>query len=372
MKPQGPLALAVLAHELRVPLGAVLGAVAALENTKALPEAARTLCALMRRNLLHAGRLVDDGLELARAANGTLKMRSELVDLHQVVSEAVVKFEAPMRERQVELRVELKAARHHVRGDSLRLSQVLWNLVQNAMKFTPAGGFVDLRTSSARGLVRMDVIDSGIGMSQAQQGQVFKPFVQQGGAEHDRGGLGLGLFLCKAFVEGHGGRITVQSAGSGQGSRFTVELPAARASRAAAPPAAELPPAGGGHATVLLVDDHADTLEALGLLLRQHGYEVRTAASLAAALGEARHQIDLVISDLSLPDGTGIALMRRLRSQQDIEGIAVSGFGSRRDVQAAKRAGFRVHLTKPVPPGLLLETVGDLTRPRGRRDTRRA
>jgi CheY-like chemotaxis protein/nitrogen-specific signal transduction histidine kinase len=368
-----PHPLAVLGHELRVPLAAILGGVSSLEQIAGLPEEARPVCALVRRNVATAQRLIEDILFDARASRGRLRLQRQNVDVHALLREIPVMLKDQIRGRHLELRFDLSAAQATVRADPVRLGQVFWNLFQNAIKFTPPGGWIDVRSWNRGGRIVVEVRDSGVGLRSGEISRLWRPFVQ-GAREAGKGeGLGLGLYLCRTLVERHGGRIAAASDGEGQGSRFTVELPGARrGGHRARPSAVEKTRKAGAtartrSARILLVDDHADTVEALSMLLRQRGYQVHTADTIAAALDMVDQEggLDVVISDLALPDGSGLDLMRRLRRMDPRKsppsGIAVSGFGSPRDVLAARRAGFKKHLTKPVAAAALVGAIEELT-----------
>jgi CheY-like chemotaxis protein len=247
-----------------------------------------------------------------------------------------------------------------VQADPARLQQVFWNLVKNAVKFTPAGGHVTLATSdggdsgNGGGTVRVRIADTGVGIDAGKLPQIFDAF-EQGGQDVTRlfGGLGLGLAISKALIDLHGGAITAESAGRGLGATFTLTL-AATAPEPSAGPALPAPPAEtAGHAglRILLVEDHADTREALADLLRMYGHEVTVAGSLAAALAiAATERFDLVVSDLGLPDGSGLDLMPQIRalSPYDVKGICLTGYGMEEDIRKSREAGFLAHLTKPV------------------------
>jgi len=263
------------------------------------------------------------------------------------------------------------------------LQQIFWNLIKNAIKFTPVGGIIEIGTSqpSAK-TITIEVIDNGAGIDAAVLPRIFNAF-DQGDQSVTRqfGGLGLGLALCKALVELHGGAIRASSAGRGHGSTFTVELPVVAAPAVSDAP--QLKPSDAdtlAHASgekinagvdamnvdappkapvkILLVEDDPDSGPLLMRLLRHSGYDVTLASRLDVALNEAKRQrIDLLISDLSLPDGNGIDLLRQIRQRQPVRGICVSGYGSEMDQEKTRLAGFERHLVKPVTIQALRQAI---------------
>ncbi|HTQ78493.1 MAG TPA: ATP-binding protein, partial [Thermoanaerobaculia bacterium] len=240
-----------------------------------------------------------------------------------------------------------------------RLTQVFWNLLSNALKFTPEPGEIALRSreegSAAARFLVVEVVDSGIGIEREVLSQIFDAFTQgSSGVSRRYGGLGLGLAISRAIVEQHGGQLLAASRGRGQGAVFTVRLPALGQPQAAPGPAAAAVPLGSPAVKdrprrILLVEDHADTSEAMAALLCLLGHEVTVADSVAAALAAAAAGgIDLVLSDLGLPDGHGHDLMRELASRHGLPGIALSGYGTEDDIAKSRASGFAAHLTKPI------------------------
>jgi PAS domain S-box-containing protein len=348
--------LATLSHELRTPLTPVLAVVSSLEGDDRLPTHFRREISMVRRNVELEARLIDDLLDLTRVSSGKIQLDRREVDLHEVIEHAIQTScagELATGRRQVE--VELAADGHHLWGDSPRLTQVFWNLLNNAVKFTPEGGTITVRTrDESPDQVAVEITDTGMGIEEEVLPRIFNAF-EQGEPEVTRryGGLGLGLAISKAIVELHGGSIAVRSDGRDRGTTFSVRLPAAplpfESVAAPARQVAQTPPA---CLRVLLVEDHSDTAAALADLMRLQGHEVRIAGSVAQALSAAatagKGGIDLVISDLGLPDGNGQDLMRQLAQQFGLRGIALSGYGMEDDVRRSREAGFERHLTKPV------------------------
>ncbi|TMA50041.1 MAG: response regulator [Deltaproteobacteria bacterium] len=298
-------------------------------------------------------------LDLTRVTRGELSMKPEILDVHAVLQE-VVELCGNGRPAGVRVTAALAAPAHHVRADPARLLQVFWNLLRNAFQSTPTDGEVTLRSSNDdAGRVRVVVEDTGGGIEAGDLERIFRPFYQ-GRAAGDRSGhLGLGLAIAKSVIEAHGGRITAASEGKGSGARFTVELPTV-AVEEARPPAPEAGSLASSGVSILLIEDHPDTALAVSEALRLEGYDVSVAGSVAAALERALEPYDVVISDLRLPDGNGIDLLRQLRSARPVKAIALSGFGSEKDVRACKEAGFDEHLTKPVALETLTRTIESL------------
>jgi len=344
--------LAMVSHELRTPLTPVLAAASELEKRTDLPTDVHNDLSLIRRNATLEARLIDDLLDLTRFAWGKLRLELRTLDVHAVLADAFSNCEAEARDKQQHVNIEMGAEEHFVNGDPMRLQQVFWNIIRNAIKFTPEGGNITIRTSNPRdGAVRVEVIDTGIGITSEALSRIFMAFEQEERSLKERsGGLGLGLSISKALVEGHGGMISARSEGKGRGTTFSVELPTVPAETIPAPAA----PAAGDEQVargrrILLVEDHPDTARLMARLLSQHGYSVRTAGTVAAALHLAgSEEFDLVISDIGLPDGSGLDVMNEVRKTKPIRGIALTGFGAETDVERSKQAGFAAHVTKPI------------------------
>jgi PAS domain S-box-containing protein len=353
--------LAVLSHELRTPLTPVLGAAAMLETDAGASGEVRRLAAMIRKNAELEARLIDDLLDLTRVSQGKLSLQMEPVDAHAKLMDVARACEADFEAKQLRLDVVLAATTHQVQADQARLQQVLWNLVKNAAKFSHAGGAIAIRTRNDEpGMLTLEVSDEGIGIEPELLSRLFQPF-EQGGREVTRhfGGLGLGLAISKALVEAQGGSIVAASEGKDRGATFMLRLPLARESARALASAAAPAPAPGHR--ILLVEDNEDTAVLLAELLQLHGYGVKTADTVASALRLVdAEQFDLVVSDLGLPDGTGLDLMRQIGARHRLPGVALSGYGFERDIQEARAAGFWEHLTKPVNPGRLLQVLSNV------------
>ena len=353
--------LAALSHELRTPLMPVLMTANSLRDDERLPEDVRSSLGMIGRNIALEARLIDDLLDLTRIAKGKLPLREESCDAHSLLSLAVEIVRDEAREKPITLELELAARRTGLRADPARLQQVFWNLLRNAIKFTPAGGRITLCTrDETDGRLRIEVRDTGIGLPPDALESIFRPF-EQAGRENDHrfGGLGLGLAIARAIVDLHGGELTAHSDGVGKGATFIIELrgageqPAGLDHRAGSrdQSTAGAAPVAQAALRLLVVEDHEPTLTVLGRLLTRAGHQVVAADSIAAALSAAAKSMpfDLVISDLGLPDGTGLELMSKLRRlQPDLRGIALSGYGMDEDLRRSGEAGFQSHLVKPV------------------------
>jgi len=350
--------LAVLSHELRTPLAPVLSTVQLLEHKEGLPEDVREALAMIRRNVELEARLIDDLLDLTGITRGKLDLAFETVDVHQALREVLEICDRDLQAKRIAVTAELDATRICVRADPARLQQVLWNVVKNAVKFSPEEGRILLRTSDGPGgTVEIAVTDSGIGIDPDVLPRIFDAF-EQGSRDVTRmfGGLGLGLAISKALVDLHGGSLRAQSDGRGLGATFSLSLAAETAARQRPKDLSGGPLTGeqaGGRELlrIFLVEDHADTREALAGLLEIYGHQVRSAGSIATALAAlADWPFDLIISDIGLPDGSGLDLMREIavRYPGGARAICLTGFGMEEDIRKSREAGFLAHLTKPV------------------------
>ncbi|MFI5327532.1 MAG: ATP-binding protein, partial [Candidatus Rokuibacteriota bacterium] len=356
--------LAMLGHELRNPLGTLTNAVAVLEQ---LPgdETMRHVVAIIGRQTGYLGRLVDDLLDVARVTSGKIELQRGPVELRALAGRCLDALaQAGRSERHT---VVLEGEAVHVDGDAARLEQVLNNLVDNALKYTPGAGRVTITTERTGETAVLRVRDTGQGIRTDLLARVFDLFVQEPQSlDRSRGGLGLGLALVKRLVELHGGSVAVWSAGPGQGSEFTVRLPVV------ATPVAEAAgrgtgtrPASGRSWRVLVVEDSADARQSLRLLLELAGHEVEAAADGPSGLARLRtFRPDVALIDLGLPGMDGYAVARAAREQPETRAIrlvAVTGYGQAEDRRRALAAGFDLHVTKPVDAGMLDEMLGPAT-----------
>lgn len=360
--------LAALSHELRTPLSPVLLLASEAALDQQLPEGLRADFDTIRKNVELEARLIDDLLDLTRITRGKLPVERRAIDPHSILQDAITTIRTEVEDKRIALRVNLGDGLPVVWGDPVRLQQVYWNVLKNAVKFTPAGGAitVETRVDLEKGTFTVRITDTGIGMNSAELRRIFDTFSQgdhagQGGS-HCFGGLGLGLAISRKLVELHDGRIEALSAGRNCGAEFIIELPTMRrvagdprvmvalekpAERASGSPPFIAP--GLSRGRILLVEDHAPTRTTLEHLLRRRHYEVVSAATLSEARALAEQDgITLLISDIGLPDGNGYELMAELRDRRGLKGIALSGYGMENDLGRSSAAGFAIHLIKPV------------------------
>ncbi|TMP91113.1 MAG: response regulator [Verrucomicrobia bacterium] len=344
----------MLSHELRTPLTPL---VALLEDLAAEPGRSPedlAALALMRRNLDLETHLIDDLLDLTRVTGGKLQLHRETTDVHLCLRQAIEICQPDIDAKELQLAIELDAPRHFVDGDASRLQQIFWNLIKNAVKFTPVGGRIAIETRSAEASrLTVEFRDTGVGIDPRPLLHLFEPFFQvQHALKQRAGGLGLGLAICKAITEAHGGTLTAASAGLGKGATFCVELAtvAEPSAKLLSGPAADAStPARREDLRLLLVEDHDDTRKVLARLLNRRGYKVEAArnAQEARSLSSER-TFDLIISDIALPDASGCDLLKELGTKHKLRGIAMSGFGSDTDLAQSRAAGFLEHLVKPI------------------------
>jgi len=356
--------LAMLGHELRNPLGTLSNAVAVLERL-ARDETMRHVVAIIGRQTAHLAHLVDDLLDVARAASGKIELALRAVELRALAGRCVDALAQAGRTARHEVRCEGDPV--HVHADPARLEQVVNNLLDNALKYTPPGGRITVSIERVDEVALLRVRDTGQGIRTDLLARVFDLFVQEPQSlDRSRGGLGLGLALVKRLVELHDGSVAAWSAGPGQGSEFTVRLPAAAVAEA---------PAEAGGATarqtlpprrVLVVEDSADARQSLRMLLELAGHQVETSEDGPAALAKVdafRPQVALI--DLGLPGMDGYEVARQLRSRPQTKAIrlvAVTGYGQADDRRRALAAGFDQHVTKPVDASMLDDLLGRPTR----------
>ncbi len=352
--------LAALSHELRTPLSPVLLLASEAAGDEELPPQTRADFDTIRKSVELEARLIDDLLDLTRITRGKLALDLRPTELAAVVNDALATVRAEFAAKRIALTVALSDDPQRVQGDPVRLQQVFWNILKNAVKFTPIEGRVRIesRVEEERQRVVVEVSDTGIGITPQELERVFDAFSQGDhaghGGSHRFGGLGLGLAISRRVVELHHGKISAESAGRDHGATFRVELPLLRVSE---PPARAKAPGGGAAAApvrasvgrILLVEDHAATRAALEHLLARRRYDVRSAATAAEARSLAQEGgFDLLISDIGLPDGNGYELMAEFRDRHGLKGIALTGYGMEEDIARSRSAGFVQHLTKPV------------------------
>jgi PAS domain S-box-containing protein len=387
--------LAILSHELRTPLTPVLATIAMLENDETVPPHVQSELQMIRRNIEVEARLIDDLLDINRIVRGKLDLHRQVVDVRALVEHAMQNYCAgAAAKKNIRVSMEITASATHVFVDSSRMTQVFWNLLQNACKFTPQGGAIDVRvyneyrrlglnkgiapenTEASLAELVVEISDTGMGISPETLPRIFTAF-EQGARSRNRsfGGLGLGLAISRAIMELHGGSITATSEGRNKGTKFFIRLhtvkavPTRGAEKRPIPPPERLP---GRSLRVLVVEDHPDTAEQFARLLKRAGHEVICAGSIREAQTYAMVTpaqdrtcaFDILISDLDLPDGSGRDLMRNLAKRYPIRGIALSGHGMKEDIQNSIAAGFSYHITKPVnwqELKMAIEKIGEET-----------
>ncbi len=350
--------LAMLSHELRTPLTPILYAVSLLERDQACPDHIREALTTIRRNVAVEVRLIDDLLDLARIRSGKLTLQLESLDAHEILRDAITICIGNLERRAARIVQEFRATKVRLEADPARVRQIFWNLLSNAVKFTPAEGTIHVRTSDLEGQLQVEVTDTGPGIEPAKLSSVFDAF-EQVLLPESAAGLGLGLAICKALVELHGGSIEARSLGPATGASFLVRLPVREGGEIHGP-ANSTATRRLGTIRVLVVDDHQDTTESLRLLLSRDGHEVYVAGTVAQALELAQtFEFDVLISDIGLPDGSGTHLLESLNRKKGrlIPAIAMSGFGMEQDRERSLTAGFAEHLTKPVEFADLQEVI---------------
>jgi signal transduction histidine kinase len=361
--------LAQLSHELRSPLTPVIAMVGELEAEIPDSKPVKEALEVVRRNVELEARLIDDLLDITRISKGKLQLSFEAISVHQILQRAYEICRNEIETKNLEVNFGLRAVHTYVEADPARLQQVFWNLLKNSVKFTPEGGRISIETlNPVPDKIEVRVTDTGIGIEAETIDKIFDAF-EQGQSDITRrfGGLGLGLTISKTLIDAHGGDIRVQSSGKNQGATFTVELntierPIERDGEGEDRPRDRKPEAAvGNHRRVLLVDDHYDTCLGMKRMLERRGYQITVAHSAEQAVEKVRTQeFDLLISDIGLPDRSGYELMREVRVNKRLPGIALSGFGSEQDVNQAKEAGFAEHLTKPINFERLEKTIQTL------------
>ena len=359
--------LATLSHELRTPLNAIVGWTHILRTQRL--DQAETERGLERieRNAHAQARLLEDLLDVSRITTGKLLLDVEPMDLVEVSSHAIDSCRPAAEARRVAISTHFPPDGCHTVGDPARIQQVVWNLISNAVRFTPAGGDIVVAIESSPEFDILTVTDSGAGIDPAFLPFVFEPLRQADAAStRVHGGLGMGLTIVRRLIEMHGGDVSVASDGPGKGARFTVRLPAPHTAAAGTPLAAT---PGHGHplrgTRVLVVDDDADSLDLVGAILRAEGATVLPASSADEALALATAEPPAVlVSDIAMAGQDGYMLIaslrRRLGSAMPAATMALTAYGSKNDRERILAAGFRRYLPKPVDPALLVETLENL------------
>lgn len=363
--------LAIVSHELRTPLNTMLGWSQIL-RTRNLDEA-RTAKAIeiIERNAKLQGKLIEDLLDVSRIVQGKLQLNMHPVHLVPVINAAVEDVRPRAQSKAIQINLMLDPSVAQVMGDSARLQQIVWNLLTNAVKFTPHAGKISIRLEQVNAYAQIEISDTGEGISADFLPYVFERFRQANNSKtRAQGGLGLGLAIVRSLVEMHNGTVYAVSEGEGKGATFTVQLPAQDFQQP--PPTNEaltsdFPNLNG--LQVLVVDDDADTRELITFILEQCEAQVTAAASPGEALAAiAQFQPDILISDISMPDEDGYSLIRRVRTLaadqgKQIPAIALTALAKEDDQQEALSAGFQRYLAKPVNPSELVALVASIAQP---------
>jgi PAS domain S-box-containing protein len=369
--------LAVLSHELRTPLTPILIAINSMLEPDFNFRVVQPELEMIRRNVELEARLIDDLLDVAMIVRGGLRLVPEVLDMHELIHEAIHICGDDAKSARMSVATELTAQHHLIHADHARIMQVVWNLIRNAARFGKVGdNTLTIRTSNLhepkahaadhgfRARLVVEFSDMGMGVDTVALERIFEPFEQ--GDTALRGpvaGLGLGLAICRSAVEAHGGRLSAMSLGRGHGSTFRIELDTAIEPIARQLPVTTVPQARNG-LRVLLVEDNQDTLRYLAAVLRKVGHEVVTAdlvSTARSAAAVAATPFDLLLSDIELPDGFAYDLMRDLGVNGRMAGLAMSGYGSVEDVQQSLEAGFSEHLTKPFDTKRLMDAIHRIT-----------
>jgi signal transduction histidine kinase/ActR/RegA family two-component response regulator len=344
--------LATLAHELRNPLAPIRTGLSLVSDAKD-PDVSHKALGVMQRQIRHMVRLIDDLLDVARIKQGKLELKLERVPLADAIEEAIEASMPAVQRAEHRLRTHLTDESLFVDADQTRLAQVVSNLLNNACKYTPNGGEIELSVRRDGDSVVISVSDNGLGVPSNCLDDVFQMFNQvDRSLDRAQGGLGIGLALVRTLVEMHGGRVEAHSAGLNRGSTFTVRLPLAPSQRAEVAPFSERAPVVQQNDRILVVDDNTDAADLLALMLDQAGYETTAVTDGPTAIEAAQRLTpQIVILDIGLPGMSGYEVAQLLRKDARLAGtslIALTGWGTPEDKRKALAAGFDEHLTKPV------------------------
>jgi PAS domain S-box-containing protein len=343
--------LAMLSHELRNPLAPILNAVQLLQLQRRESGLQQRARAIIERQLGQLVHLVDDLLEVSRISTGRIHLQRERLDMRAIVESGIETVRPLIEQRRHTFALRLPSSPIWIDGDSTRLAQVVVNLLTNAAKYTDEGGHIWLSLQEKENEAVLQVRDSGVGIAPDLMPRIFDLFTQaERSLARSQGGLGIGLCLVQRLVEMHGGKVAAHSA-LGQGSEFIVRLPVVRTAEPQPPSPTEKSKPNGRSLRVLVVDDNVDTAESLEVLLRESGYDVRTAHDGPSALEAARdYRPNVVLLDIGLPGLDGYEVAKRMRQQpvlQNVVLVAVTGYGQESDRQRAQKAGFDHHMIKP-------------------------
>jgi PAS domain S-box-containing protein len=370
--------LATASHELRTPLNAILGWAQILRGGSVDASGFIRGLETIERNAKAQVRLIDDILDGSRIITGKLHLEIRALDLNAVVEAAVESVRPAAAARNIAITIQLEPAAAHVKGDPDRLQQVVWNLMNNAIKFTQKGGRIEVRACRAGTHIELSVADNGLGIAESFLPHVFERFRQaDGSSTRQHGGLGLGLALVRHLVEAHGGTVRADSAGKGKGATFTLTLPVlavfGEAQESILPPNRTQHPLDALGADflrairVLVIDDEPDARELVALVLRTRGAEVLIASSVDQALDLLEQRAPhILVSDIGMPQTDGYTLVRKIRALPSaaarVPAIALTAYAREQDRRLALDAGFQAYLSKPVDPEALARLVGEVAR----------
>lgn len=373
--------LATVSHELRTPLNAITGWIAILRTGRVSPADQAKGLEVIDRNTRLQAQLISDMLDVSRIISGKMRIDVQDVDLAAVIAGAIESVQPTLTAKHIGIETELECSPCYTLGDSARLQQIIWNLLSNAAKFTPAGGRIDVRLRRQAQAIEVEVCDDGQGIEPAFLPYLFDRFRQADGSNRrSHGGLGLGLSIVRHLVELHGGSVEAHSEGVGKGARFQVRFPLQAAlpqapleypSRRELPHAGKIADEGGARLEglhVLVVDDDADALDLAARILAESSARVSTATSVSEALAKLHDERpDLVISDISMPVRDGFDFVRSVRALPASEGgetpmLALTALARASDRELALECGFDDHLTKPIEPARLLNACSRLHR----------
>ncbi len=364
--------LATLSHELRTPLNAIIGWMQLLRSGTLNEDQFNTGLEVIERNANVQTQLIEDLLDVSRIICGTLKLDLQPINLISVILSSIDTISPTAKAKNIDINLRVNAQTIEVNGDKERLQQVFWNLLINAIKFTPIDGSVTIEGGEENNqLAFIRITDTGKGIPRDVLPHIFDRFRQaeQKSSTRTKGGLGLGLAIVRHIVEMHGGRVMAQSEGIDQGSTFTVELPVIQSVRnqetksTSTSKLNSLPSL--LHLTLLVVEDEADARDMITLILEQCGAKIITANSVREGLSQyEEHHIDAIISDISMPLEDGYELIRQIRNNEDeqsrVPAIALTAYAREEDQQEALQAGFDLHLSKPIDPVRLVKSLSQL------------
>jgi signal transduction histidine kinase len=360
--------LATVSHELRTPLNAILGWVTLLRRGKLADDRVAQALDTIDRNVRTQAQLIDDLLDVSRIISGKLNLHFESIDLGDIVRATVDSLRPAAVAKRIEVRWDVAGGEARASGDVTRLQQVVWNLLSNALKFTPPGGHVTLTVEEGEDQTLLRVSDDGEGIPEAILPHIFDRFRQaESSIARSHGGLGLGLAIVRHLVELHGGSVAAESAGPGQGATFKVALPRSSPSPRS-PERDPLPPpqASLSGLRLLLVEDDEDGREVIAAMLRYEGAHVEAISNVPDALRALDSQVpDVLLSDIGMPEEDGLSLLRKVRARGahaggKVPALALTAFARAEDRELALRTGFDDYITKPIDSTDLVQAVAGL------------